>query len=98
MCSIKPLICIECFWETLVIYFTTAKLESISLRNWEQSISETYLPNLAELKQFLENRANILEAIEWKQTSDIKAPNVNKPSFRSLLVNNAFLNCQLMTD
>lgn len=49
LCSIKSLTCIESFWETLVICLITSKLDFMSVRDWEQSISETNLPNLKEL-------------------------------------------------
>lgn len=51
-------------WDTLIIYMITTKLDTTTSREWEQKKAGNDLPTLNDLKQFLKNRADLLETLE----------------------------------
>lgn len=51
-------------WDPLIIYLVTSKLDSETIRYWEQVELSNELPTLAELKRFLSSRADYLEKID----------------------------------
>ncbi|XP_059058485.1 uncharacterized protein LOC131851942 [Achroia grisella] len=61
------------FWDTLVIYIMTSKLDPATGRKWEEHRNSLDLsPTLADFFEFLRSRANILETIQHGRTDSIK--------------------------
>ncbi|KAF9408382.1 hypothetical protein HW555_011919 [Spodoptera exigua] len=53
------------YWDTLIIYLVSSKLDSNTLRYWEEYKNTlTDMPTLDCLKKFLKNRAYLLETLE----------------------------------
>lgn len=50
-------------WDTLIIYMASAKLDSVTARNWEEFRSDIDSPTLEQFYSFLRQRAFILETI-----------------------------------
>ncbi|XP_030757302.1 uncharacterized protein LOC115883129 [Sitophilus oryzae] len=53
-------------WDTLIIYIVTSKLDTGTIRDWEEYISKLDVPKLSDLKSFLKSKADLLETIELK--------------------------------
>lgn len=51
-------------WDTLLIYLISSKLDSVSLRKWEQVRGEIKKPLLSDITKFLRERASLLESLE----------------------------------
>ncbi|XP_018373070.1 PREDICTED: uncharacterized protein LOC108767604 [Trachymyrmex cornetzi] len=49
-------------WDDLLVYILSAKLDAITLREWQSSLSGTDLPNLKQLLDFMNHRCQVLEA------------------------------------
>ncbi|XP_018401345.1 PREDICTED: uncharacterized protein LOC108778620 [Cyphomyrmex costatus] len=68
-------------WDDLLVLILTSKLDSITLREWEISLTENELPSLKQLLEFIAHRCQVLEATasaavtkknETKSQSNIK--------------------------
>lgn len=80
-------------WDTLLIFMIASKLDNQTLREWERHTAfMTHSPRLTELKEFLKNRANLLETLDFKnneKTSDKSAKlRDSKLTSKSLLASN----------
>lgn len=70
-------------WDSLLIFFITSKLDSVTTREWETKPFTDKLPTLEDLLSFLMCKAKMLKKIEEKhsessQVHSVKAsPNVN---------------------
>lgn len=54
-------------WDTLIIFIMTSKLDSVTARKWEEYRGEsTSSPTLKDFLQFLRNRADFLETVQFK--------------------------------
>ncbi|XP_051167315.1 uncharacterized protein LOC127285377 [Leptopilina boulardi] len=62
------------YWDTLLIYIIKSKLNDYTREKWEESLSTTQVPTMANMIAFLERRA----LLEGPQVS-IKPPNGKKP-------------------
>lgn len=51
-------------WDTLIIYMASAKLDTVTARNWEEYRSTIDLPTLDDFYTFLRNRATVLETVQ----------------------------------
>ncbi|KAJ8945553.1 hypothetical protein NQ318_020399 [Aromia moschata] len=51
-------------WDTLVIHLIMTKVDSITIREWEEFKIEREIPTLDQLTKFLRGRAELLDAIE----------------------------------
>lgn len=50
-------------WDVLLIFFLAPKLDSQTLRKWEEKSISNELPSLQDFKSFLRKRADLLESI-----------------------------------
>ncbi|XP_030761095.1 uncharacterized protein LOC115886162 [Sitophilus oryzae] len=73
-------------WDTLIIYIVTSKLDTGTIRDWEEYISKLDVPKLSDLKSFLKSKADLLETIELKG-SDTRYKS-NKINSSKVLLNN----------
>ncbi|XP_032668335.1 uncharacterized protein LOC116842773 [Odontomachus brunneus] len=49
-------------WDDLLVYILTSKLDTITLREWQSSLSGAELPTLQQFSEFIAHRCQILEA------------------------------------
>lgn len=65
------------YWDVLLIHIITLKLDSITLREWENNKSneKKNVPTLDDLKTFLKSRADFLETLESNQNDKRQANN-----------------------
>lgn len=54
-------------WDTLIVYLITSKLDTVTLREWENYKSDKNVPNFNDLKTFLKARADLLETLNSNQ-------------------------------
>lgn len=76
--SLSSLAPTETFWEILIIFLVTSKLDPITAREWEQTQVTDGLPTLSEVKEFLKRKADILETLESKGSITHKSYNDSK--------------------
>uniref|UniRef100_A0A069DYA1 Putative bel15-i ag n=1 Tax=Panstrongylus megistus TaxID=65343 RepID=A0A069DYA1_9HEMI len=76
-------------WDTLLIHIICNKLDKLTLRKWEESLTGTDVPKFDELTNFLNNVSNSLEGYEFKNKPNVEHPRNNKKYERN---NNCFLN------
>lgn len=72
------------YWDTLIIYIATSKLDSATSRDWERYIADKASPSLDNLKLFLKNKADMLETLELKRTDNRSykdSKHINSKSF-----------------
>ncbi|XP_047019396.1 uncharacterized protein LOC124629845 isoform X6 [Helicoverpa zea] len=66
------------YWDTLIIYIMTCKLDQVTNREWEEhrnSLSEP--PTLAVFIEFIRNRADLLETLEESKSLFTKGEGVH---------------------
>lgn len=81
--SLKTLTSTESFWESLIIYLITSKLDKVSMREWEQYKTINTLPTINELKFFIKQKADLLENLKSKTNdTESKICNIKKFSDR----------------
>ncbi|XP_018315341.1 uncharacterized protein [Mycetomoellerius zeteki] len=49
-------------WDDILVYILSAKLDTITLREWQSSLAGTELPTLKQIIEFISHRCQILEA------------------------------------
>lgn len=59
-------------WDVMIIFLVTGKLDPITYREWEETKARDRLPTLDEFKQFLKNRAELLESLEGNKQNKPK--------------------------
>ena len=69
LCALKALKCPTEDWDDLVIYLVVSKLDPITSKEWETSLTDTKLPKLKQLTDFLSRRCQALKAIFEKSIS-----------------------------
>lgn len=75
-------------WDPMVIYLVSAKLDPKTSSKWEEHRGRlSHLPTLKEFKEFLENRANVLETANCSRNNNndnyAKNNNNNKSSYNN---------------
>lgn len=58
-------------WGPMLIHIISTKLDSTTLKEWETQASKKEVPEVAELLTFLQNRFQILEAVEGAQNINL---------------------------
>lgn len=56
ICSLKALEQPTDYWDAFLVYIITSKLNTETLRHWDQSLSRSKLPTFEKLLKFLETR------------------------------------------
>lgn len=75
------------YWDTLIIYLITSKLDSITRREWESSKFANDLPTMAEITTFLRTKCEILETLQVNKGNPIKVEHFNsKPQKRQEII------------
>ncbi|KYN12196.1 hypothetical protein ALC57_15647, partial [Trachymyrmex cornetzi] len=67
-------------WDDLLVYILSAKLDAITLREWQSSLSGTDLPNLKQLLDFMNHRCQVLEATSKSTNTSNKQNNARASS------------------
>ncbi|XP_039303422.1 uncharacterized protein LOC120357324 [Solenopsis invicta] len=81
-------------WDDLIIHLITGKLDHITNKEWENSITESDIPNLQRLTEFLEHRCHMLQAINRKiQPSSYSQVKLTQARVSSLVSSNT-ASCQ----
>lgn len=73
--ALTALKCPTTYWDDLLVYIVTSKLDHITIKEWEASIEARRLPKFSELIDFLTRRCQMLEAVARRSLS--MTPNVN---------------------
>ncbi|KAJ8985554.1 hypothetical protein NQ317_019938 [Molorchus minor] len=77
-------------WDPLIIYIITTKLDRNTACEWEKTNIKYESPTLTEMHEFLKNRANLLESVEFNVSSikngDHRFPQTGKRGLKSLHV------------
>ncbi|XP_018395970.1 PREDICTED: uncharacterized protein LOC108774375 [Cyphomyrmex costatus] len=73
-------------WDTLLIYLTSSKLDSITAREWEKERVDKELPTLEEFKAFLSSRANLLDTLELNKGGIHKSKHSDHIKSKSFLI------------
>ncbi|KAJ8957412.1 hypothetical protein NQ318_004892, partial [Aromia moschata] len=68
-------------WDTLLVYLVSIKLDSVTLREWENSKSEIESSKFQDIKTFLNSRADMFEMVAQNQTEKRKGFNANTRGF-----------------
>lgn len=53
------------YWDTLLIYIITSKIDRTTHKEWEKSLTGTTMPKFNTFVTFLENRCHILQATDF---------------------------------
>jgi len=53
-------------WDDLIVHLITSKLDHVTNKEWENSITDADIPSIQRLTDFLEHRCHMLEAISRK--------------------------------
>lgn len=72
------------YWDTLIVYMMSSKLDVVTSRNWEEyrsSLSKS--PSLSQFCTFISNKADLMETLEDK-SNKLKLENKN----RSFIISN----------
>lgn len=64
-------------WDSLIVHIFAHKLDSVTLRNWEEVKNRQRSPTLQEFREFLRKRADILESLH-QTSSPSRKPDTNK--------------------
>lgn len=76
------------YWDTLIIYMMSTKLDGVTGREWEEHRSTlNSSPTLAQFITFLSNRADLLETLDENKNSGKQKSEPNKT--KSLVINNS---------
>ncbi|XP_018376530.1 PREDICTED: uncharacterized protein LOC108769819 [Trachymyrmex cornetzi] len=67
-------------WDDLLVYILSSKLDAITLREWQSSLSDTDLPNLKQLLDFMNHRCQVLEATSKSTNASNKQNNARASS------------------
>ncbi|XP_011690502.1 PREDICTED: uncharacterized protein LOC105451630 [Wasmannia auropunctata] len=61
-------------WDALLLQLITSKLDKVTLRDWEESVDGTELPNIDSLWKFLRNKCHVLQAVAAETSDTNKGP------------------------
>lgn len=74
-------------WDDMIIYLITSKLDTVTSRKWQTSLTGTELPTFKQLIDFLNHRCQVLEATGRQNTSvassNLRSQHNNKRQFMS---------------
>lgn len=65
-------------WDTLLIYIITKRLDKVTHKEWERSVTGTTVPTMDEFMKFLEDRCQILQATTHNVNSNYPKSNQNQ--------------------
>lgn len=68
-------------WDTLLVYLISTKLDSLTLREWENFKTDIENPKYEDIKSFLKSRADLLEMVAQSQAE--KRKSITKGFFAS---------------
>jgi len=74
-------------WGDLLIYLITSKLDVITNKEWENSLTTAEFPTLQNLTEFLERRCHTLEIIQKKAQPSSTFSNTNRQQQQRTAVN-----------
>nr|CAI5863146.1 unnamed protein product [Callosobruchus analis] len=57
-------------WDILMIFYLANKLDKYTFKEWEKFKIQSELPTLEDFEKFIEDKADLLEQIEQKQTKE----------------------------
>lgn len=72
-------------WDALLICLISAKLDNVTVQEWEKQCAKNELPTLEEFKEFLSLRAN-LETLELSDKATHKSKRIKSKKSNSFLV------------
>lgn len=75
-------------WDTIVIYSITLKIDRISHKEWEKSLTGTTIPKLDTFIAFLENRSHILQTTAFSAPTSYNSNNSNNVKKSNFTTNN----------
>lgn len=67
-------------WDDLLVQILSTKLDSLSMREWQSSLTTTELPTLRQFIEFVTQRCQILEASSKPSLAPSKNVNIHIPS------------------
>ncbi|KMQ88428.1 upstream activation factor subunit uaf30 [Lasius niger] len=73
-------------WDALLIYLISDKIDNITAREWERQCAENELLTLEEFKDFLSQRANLLETLELNNKGTHNSKRIERTKSKSFLV------------
>ncbi|CAL1682523.1 unnamed protein product [Lasius platythorax] len=73
-------------WDALLIYLISGKIDNITAREWERQCAENELSTLEKFKDFLNQRANLLETLELNNKGTHNSKRIERTKSKSFLV------------
>jgi len=67
-------------WDDLIIYLITTKLETNTIKDWEDNVQRKNMPTLKEMIDFLVHKCKTLSAISKRNPSESSVSNLRKPN------------------
>ncbi|XP_018403530.1 PREDICTED: uncharacterized protein LOC108780351 [Cyphomyrmex costatus] len=67
-------------WDDLLVHILSAKLDAVTLREWQTSLTGTDLPNLQQFLDFVNHRCQVLEATSKSANASSKPNNAKLAS------------------
>ncbi|XP_024870018.1 uncharacterized protein LOC112453465 [Temnothorax curvispinosus] len=69
-------------WDDLLVHILSAKIDSLSLREWQSSFTGTEVPSLKQFFDFITHRCQMLEATNKSNAANSKATDAQSSSKR----------------
>lgn len=82
-------------WDSLIVYMASAKLDSVTARNWEEFRSNKDSISLEDFYSFLRQRASILETINARRSSKFEKRHSLPKSFIASYIEPSKGQCQI---
>jgi len=67
-------------WDDLIIYLITTKLDTNTIKDWEDNVQRENMPTLKEMIDFLVHKCKALSAISKRNPNESSVSNLRKPN------------------